>query len=168
MSMSQYAQHRGVSKQAVSVAVKKGRISCKWEGVKAFIDSEKADREWGSNTDLTTAPQREEAPPPPAEPTAEPERRLGVAGAAAILKGYQAKLAKLQFEEKSGKLVATDVVEHDAFRVARAVRDGMLSIPAKVSAELAAETDPFEVHKKLEREIRLALENLATELETQP
>lgn len=171
MSMRQYAIHRGVSAPAVSAAVKRGRIPCKWEGKKAIIDSDLADREWVRNTDPTTIPHRAEipAPAPPVETSdespAEPEKkRPGVSDATAVLKGYQARLAKLQFEEKSAKLIFVDKVRAQAFATARSVRDAMMSIPSKVSAELAGETDQFEIHKRLTAEIRQALENLASEL----
>jgi hypothetical protein len=179
MSMRQYAKHRGVSAPAVSAAVKKGRIPCKWDaGGKAIIDSEVADRAWVRNTDFTKAPHLEAQaqapvppqPDPPADTAAEEKesKRPGVADAAAVLKTYQARLAKLDFEEKAGKLVSAEEVKMDAFKTARSVRDAMMAIPAKISAELAGETNPFTIHRALEKEIRIALENLSVSLEAEP
>src|SRR3989304_5281631 len=48
MSYRAYARHRGVSPEAVSKAVKTGRITA---GTDGKIDPKKADLEWEANTD---------------------------------------------------------------------------------------------------------------------
>ena len=48
-----------------------------------------------------------------------------------------------------------------AFRRARIVRDGMLNLPDRVAAVLAAETDVAKVHEVLSKEIRLILEEIS-------
>lgn len=51
MSMAEYARHRGVSKVAVTYAVRDGRISTTTNhSGKRVIDSEAADKEWAANT----------------------------------------------------------------------------------------------------------------------
>lgn len=77
------------------------------------------------------------------------------------LKHYKAELARLEFEEAEGKLVDGDKIKRQAFKVARSVRDAILNIPDRVSAELAAERDQFIVHKRLTEEIRMVLESLS-------
>jgi hypothetical protein len=79
----------------------------------------------------------------------------------AVREAYQARLAKLDFEQRSGKLVEVDKVKAAAFRTARAVRDGMLNLPDRVAHELAHETNPAAVHARLSNEIRTILEALA-------
>ena len=70
---------------------------------------------------------------------------------------YLARLAKIEFEERSGKLVSRDEVQVAAFNKFRTFRDGMLNIPDRVAAVLAAESDPARVHEILATEIRKAL-----------
>lgn len=79
----------------------------------------------------------------------------------AIREAYQARLAKLEYEERSGKLVAADAVKTQAFKVARSVRDALMNIPDRVASELAAETSPAAVHARLARELRDAIRELA-------
>ena len=67
---------------------------------------------------------------------------------------YQARLAKLDYEQKIGKLVPADEVKAEAFRAARQVRDVLLNISGRVAHVLAAETDPAKVSARLDDEIR--------------
>ena len=72
-----------------------------------------------------------------------------------------ARIAKLDYEERRGKLLPKDEVEMAAFDMARQVRDRMLNIPSRVSAMLAAETDAARCYQILDNEIREALTGLA-------
>jgi hypothetical protein len=74
---------------------------------------------------------------------------------------YLAEIARLEYEAKSGTLVEVSKVKEAAFKLARTVRDGLLNIPDRVSAELAHETDAAKLHARLTAEIRLVLEALA-------
>jgi hypothetical protein len=161
MSMRQYAKHRGVTVEAVSKAVKAGRISCnRDERGYAQIDPDVADREWDANTD----PGKSKKPLTEA-PSEADENAKTVKKSAAIYKMYQARLTKLEFEEQSGQLHNVDQCKRDAFKVARAVRDALLGIPDRLSAELSGESDQFIVRQKLDAEIRQALQALAADLE---
>ena len=53
-----------------------------------------------------------------------------------------ARLAKIDFEERSAKLVSADEVKVAAFNRFRQFRDGMLNIPDRLAAVLAAEIRP--------------------------
>jgi hypothetical protein len=169
---------RGVSGEAVRKAVSSGRLSRSVvydaKG-RPSIDPDLAAGEWEAATHPTHGGKRAEpAAPPRPTPVAAPapapqedEPRPTPSGAAAtfaqsraIKEAYLARLAKLEFEEKSGVLVKADAVKNEAFKVARLVRDAMLNIPDRVSSELAADADPFVVHRKLTLEIRKALEGL--------
>ncbi len=74
---------------------------------------------------------------------------------------FKAKLAELEFDERIGKLVFRDVVEAEAFRIGRLVRDAVLNVPSRLAGILAAEMDQRRVHDLLEKELRQALEALA-------
>jgi len=77
---------------------------------------------------------------------------------------YRAELARLQFEQLSGKLVDVEHVKEDFFRIARQVRDGILNVPARIAGIVAAETDQQKVHILIEAELRQALESLTQDL----
>lgn len=187
MSFRAYAKYRGVSVNAVSKAVKAGRISTDVgpDGKRA-IDPAKADREWAENTSgrkdeiILPAPKpaaaRAPAPKPAAKPAApEPEpagdeesgpeeseqpKKNTYAFSRGIREGFMAKLARLEFEEKAGKLVSADRVKIEAYKIGRTVRDSILNLADQLSHDLAAETDPHKIHIILTNELRKALDSL--------
>lgn len=74
---------------------------------------------------------------------------------------YEAKLMQLKFEEAAGELVPVAEIKQHYFTLARAVRSKLVSIPTRLSAQLAAEEDPRVIHKRIDEEIRDALVELA-------
>jgi len=74
---------------------------------------------------------------------------------------YEARMAKIEFEEKAGTLVKADAVKVEAFKKARQVRDALLTMPERISGQLAAETDPHKCHQMLTAEITAALMELS-------
>jgi len=72
----------------------------------------------------------------------------------------RARLAKLELDERSGKLVPAEKVKNSAFKAARAVRDAILNIPDRLAAELAAQTDAAAIHARLSTELRDVLREL--------
>lgn len=81
------------------------------------------------------------------------------------LKKHNAELARLKVERVKGMLVSSELVKIKLFKMARQIRDGLLNIPDRISAEVAAETNQFKVHKRMTDEIKLALEVLSDQLE---
>lgn len=171
MSMRAYANQRGVSPEAVSKAVRTGRISTVTDAKgKRWIDSDVADREWAANTNVAhkTTPTRAEAAgeTTPAQQSEGSERELGSGAATyqkskAMREAYMARLAGLEYQERLGKLISADKVKISAFNTARVVRDSILNIPDRIAAELASETDPHKVHTKLTEALIEALEELS-------
>lgn len=165
LSLRAYAKHRGVSLAAVQKAIKSGRIATTADG---SIDSDRADSDWSAKT---RPGQKRRSPAPatvaPVVPFVEPRSDPGSAGgldyfrARAIRESYLARLAKIEFEEKSAKLVSRDEVQIAAFTKARTVRDSLLNIPDRLAATIAAEADADNVHQMLTVEIRKALDELA-------
>jgi hypothetical protein len=154
ISARKYAEHRGISHTAVQKAIRQGRIHPTSDG---RIDVEQADRDWGRNTTPAITPRRttqvHRAPDPSGGTTYAQSR--------AVRELYLARLAKIEFEEKSGKLVSRDEVTVAAFTKARTVRDNLLNIPDRVAAMLAAETSAARAHQILTEEIRKALLELS-------
>ena len=89
------------------------------------------------------------------------EKRADYQQARTISAMYEARLKKIDYETKAGKLVKADKVKSELFKVARVVRDKILNIPNRISDELAITTDPHEIHLKLTRELTDALQELA-------
>lgn len=164
VNLSEYGRKRGVSAEAVRRAIQSGRlkdaVSRDAKG-NPKIDPEIADKEWEANTNDNRGWNAREN----AKKTAEKDTQVSgtLNQSRAIKEAYLARLAKLEYEEKSGKLVSAADVKNEAFKVARIVRDNMLNIPDRVSAELAALTEPAQIHRFLTEEIRKALEGLASD-----
>jgi hypothetical protein len=158
MSLRQYARHRGVGLSAVQKAITSKRVSTLKDG---RVDSETADAEWKRNT-------RAHAPGPAPTHRVDSEDDDGAVFGAnqytkarAVREHYQARLAKIDYEERVGKLVSKDEVQVSAFNKFRQFRDQLLNIPDRVAAMLAAESDPAKVFEILATEIRKALNEFA-------
>jgi hypothetical protein len=178
MSLRAYARQRGVSLRAVQKALASGRIAARKDG---RVDADVADANWERNTAprprpaskpaaKNTPPKETPSPaspqsarhhsdPPRREPTEPPRLESGLeySKARAVRESYLARLAKIDFEERTEKLVSRDEMQVAAFNRYRMFRDGMLNIPDRLGAVLAAETDPRQVHELLAAEIRKAL-----------
>ncbi|HZT29260.1 MAG TPA: hypothetical protein VFA33_05220 [Bryobacteraceae bacterium] len=153
MSQRQYAKHVGLSRAAVQKAINSGRISTLSDG---RIDSDTADREWRENT--------EARPAGASKRQHDDDDAFGASQytkARAVREHYQARLAKLEYEEKVGSLISKDEVQIATFNKFRQYRDGMLNIPDRVAAMLAAETDAAKCYEILATEIRKALNEFA-------
>ena len=169
ISMRAYAQQRGVSHEAVRKAIASGRIHPEPDG---SIDPTKADAQWDRHTRTSqpTTPKvstsRASAPPPQTSQTSDDTRGVDYHKARAVRETYAARLAKLDFEERSAKLVSKDEVDTLFFTLARQLRDRMQQIPNKVAPEIVAlvvaKPDVRGVADLLEASIREALSELAT------
>lgn len=73
----------------------------------------------------------------------------------------RARLSRLKADEQEGKLVHIDEVRADAFEAAHMVRNQILAIPDRVSAEIAGMADAGGIHQLLTDELRQALSELA-------
>ncbi len=176
MSLRQYARHRGVVLSAVQKAIQSDRISTLADGQ---IDSEIADAEWQRNTTAHA--------PAVTRRTDQEEDDGGVFGASqytkarAVREHYQARLAKIEYEERTGRLVPKDQMQVAAYNTNRRIRDGMLNVADRVcgqiaaemrdalaaaglAPELAARLDLRAVHGILSGEIRKALGEVADAL----
>jgi hypothetical protein len=152
MSLRQYAKHRGVALSAVQKAIKSQRIATLPDG---RIDSDAADAGWKRNTRAYVPAVTRR--PEPEEDEGSPFGASQYTKARAVREHYQARLAKIDYEERVGKLVSKDEVQVAAFNKFRQFRDHMLNIPDRVAAMVAAESDAAKCYEILAIEIRRAL-----------
>jgi hypothetical protein len=190
-----YARHRGVSHTAVRKALAAGRITSAAGG---GIDPVIADQQWATSTNLskprnsvTGVPKKSRRPLAPSEPlgtsglesAADTSSADGsatrlvssYAASRAAREAYLARLAKLDFEERSGKLIDADQVRAQIFGLGRRLRDALMGLPDRLAPVLAGEMDQQQVHRILSEEIMICLAELsaapplkiATQAETQ-
>ena len=182
LSIRGYARHRGVSHTAVRKALATGRITADAEG---GIDPALADEEWASSTNLSKprnsvigsprpavrvaeaqrpAPEPTYADPPALPPAGAGAGRLAssYADSRAARESYLARSAKLDFEERTGKLIDADKVRAQVFALGRRMRDAMLGLPDRLSPVLVGQTDQETVHRILTEDILSCLSELSS------
>ena len=167
---AEYAKLRGVTKQAVGAAIKSGRIAAA-VGEDGRLDVALADKLWAENTNPSQGAHghMRRRRKKDAEEILEAAVAVGIDPNAppplmeskTLEAAYKARLAQIEYEQKSGQLVDVDGVKKEAFRTARITRDAMLAIPDRLAAELAGITEPFVIHQKLMTEIRAAIEEVS-------
>lgn len=161
LSQSEFAKRQGWSRQYVGKLVKSGKITL----VSGKVDQEQAlaaiKAESEPSTELRSKPSNSTT-----YPTAPTDSRQAVdfVTARTMREAFKAKMAKMEYEEKAGKLTDASKVREEAFRAGRIVRDSLLGIPDRLSDVLAAESDPVKVRKLLMGEF----ENILTELSGNP
>jgi hypothetical protein len=147
----------GVSLAAVQKAIRAGRLkgSVGRDARGFFIaDSALAGREWAAGVGK---PHNNGGGPGKSGPTlVEAQRRL------ALERTTQLELGN---RRKRGELLDADTVLREQFESARVLRDAILNIPERLSAELAGESNPQRVHARLSKELRRALDSIAELLE---
>lgn len=112
VTQSEYARHRGVSRQAVSRAVADGRVRT----VRGRIDAAEADRDW----------------PRVAEPLAETPDDLPLSELRRQRALLDLKAAHLEYLRKASALVEVAGIERALFAASRAMRDKLLALPTRI------------------------------------
>ncbi len=158
LSYRAYAKHRGVSTEAVSKAVRTARITA---GPDGKIDPERADREWDANSDPSRNPVRVKESNDVSD--AAPAGLPPYAQSRAIREAYEARIKKLDYEVKKGKLVNADEVRVAVFNIARVARDKILNLPDSVAPVIVGK-NLKEVHEVLSKETRLICEEIANDV----
>ena len=177
MTQTEYAEHRGISQSRVSKMIHSGKIPGRCMRIisgRKLIDRDKADVALEENLDRAYNPNPKKRGKPKktsskipvdvAEKTdAAGTSKMTLAKAQQIQGQYKAALLKLEYEEKSGKLIPLEKVETDFFNIARRTRDAILNIADRISADLANDNDQHSVSVKLTEELTQALEELSNE-----
>jgi hypothetical protein len=151
ISVAEFATQRGVSPQAVRKAIKTGRLnrSVERKGPRNYvIDPEVAELEWSRNTEpqyqrsaeqinAGKARARGENVDPPGPPPASKGQAGTYASAKAAAEGYRAMLLKLEYEERSGKLLDRTAVERGFAAAGMQVRDAVMRTSQQMVGEIA-------------------------------
>lgn len=156
VSHQEYARIRGCSQATVSEAVRNGRIKTHEIMGKALINVEEANRDWALNTNAA------QVRGPGAEVETQAPARKGYPSfqeSRAIKEAYAARITKLEYEEKTTKLVDLARIKEIHFNVARRVRNAILNVPGTINAEVASETDPHKCEMMIYNALADALEN---------
>lgn len=146
MNQVQYAKYRGVSQQCISYHKARG-VLADAINEKGRIDPELAD----SLLDERLLYSKGKTPPH----APEPRGGKGKANKKTLLywktrkEACIVKLKRLEYLEKTGKLVNVEGVKKEAFEAGRYMRDLLITEFENQAAEIAGAASPAEVEKKL-------------------
>lgn len=143
MSQSAYARHLGVSRQAVSDAAKRGRITL----VRGKCDPDRNDAEWGRLV-VPSMPAADQKFPTYAE-----SRTARAA--------FDAALARLEFERRKGELLVASDVSTAWHELISTAKSKLLLLGDELGDRLAAEADPIRCRELVNAEVRSALTALS-------
>jgi hypothetical protein len=157
MNAAEYAKHRDVTKAAVNKYIREGKMTARKVGGQYEIDPEVADAELRRNLNQSKGgkgggPINRETPVSTGIPA--------LADSRAIREAYAARITKLEYEEKSGRLVDKGELKLRLAKLHMAVRDALRTIPDRVAPIVAAESNQAKIHAMLLKEIGQALEGL--------
>lgn len=174
LTVKKYADHRKVSEQRIRQLIDADKVSARKVKGRLMIDQIEADKQWDLNVDDKFKPRKyDEAAPSDLEISdvdlddKVTEENAGKLRRVAEAKKeiWKAKSERLAYEEKTGTLVLADKVRRDAFDIARIVRDGVLGIPDRISAELVGINDQPTMHAELTKALNGALAELTDGIE---
>ncbi len=179
----------GGTRKAVHAAVRDGSIDTFTDD--KLIDPDLADRQWAQNRrarvsaqppgaqqqqrqDLATTGRRGRPATAqadddgraagrdePAPPTADNPTAPDYSTSRARREAAEAERAELSLAHERGELIAVAAVQSVLASTLSATRDGLLQIPSRLAAVVAAEGDAAKVHELLRAEIEQALQQLA-------
>lgn len=172
---SEYATHRGVSKAAVSKAIKLGRITLLADGT---IDPELADKQWAASVSRVNSPKDSDqsvktelmvidVDDADVTPEAIAEMQipdgLSLTEIKAIHETIKARQSYLNLVQSRGELTDLAAVNKRLFELGREFRDSWLNWVNQVAGILAAEmqVDQHKFTIALEREVLAHLTDLA-------
>ncbi len=151
----------GVSETTIRKARDNGRIQSYYAATGKYIWPAAAE-EFSVNRD--PAKMRENTPElnflQPEEADAKGESRRG---SRERMDKAKADLAEMELARKRGELVPVSSVERQARKVAVMVKQQLMAIPDRISADLAVDTDQNSIKIKLDMEFRKVLEAMSSE-----
>ena len=153
--------------------IKQGKLAgcLKKIGKHKKIDRDLADAALEQNLDKVYNPPKKQRPKQKKKPTkkdqqeaieaAELDPGQSLAESQRQKALYDAAIRKLDLEERSGESLKKEDVEKEYFEIARRVRDAILNVPNRISAEITSMTDVHLVSEKITTELTSALEELS-------
>jgi len=153
VSQAEYARHRSKSRQYISRLAKAGVLVMRGGKVDVAASDAVLDDRPEKISEAATSATVEGGP----QTTTYAQARL-----ADMV--FRAKLRRLEFETRSGKLIPADEVKVQWFKLGRQIRDKLLAVPAKLAPQLAALADMRGVRELLDVEIEAILRALQDDI----
>jgi hypothetical protein len=152
VSQSEYARRRGKSRQYIGRLAKAGVLVMRGGLVDAAA----------SDAVLDDRPDRIE---PPAPPASDPQPGSSYAQARLADMVFRAKLRRLEFETRQGKLIEAETVKTRWASILVELKERILAVPDKLAPEIAAINDERQVREVLKREMHALLNVLRSDVQ---
>ena len=154
MTQAEYARHRGKSRQYISRLAKAGVLVLR--GGKVDVDASDA--------------VLDDRPEPVSERVAAAQADVAPAGttfaqAKTADMVFKAKLRKMEFDLRTGKLVEAEIVKQRWSTILRLIVDRILAWPNRLAPEVAALTEERQVREAILREARALINDLRSEVQ---
>lgn len=166
MTQAEFARHVNYDKAYVSRLKQAGRLvmvegKVDVEASLALIEQTKGGRE-----DVAERHAEERQSTTPRAPDAQGEKvTMSLQASRAVKENYLARMAKLNFERESGKLVESDEVRHFAADIGATFRGALEVLPDRLASELAPIADADEVRAVLVENFEQLLSDLSMKIE---
>lgn len=164
ITQAEYARHRGVSRAAVSDAVRQGRITL----IGGKVDPVAADAQWNANTRNPKVPPIITSPAGSVPDAAIPQSLYDLQLARAKREYHEANIAEMRERQRAGELVELRDVQLAYTTLAAQLRAALERIPDKLAPRLAAESSANAVHALLVTELDQCLIDMARMAEQIP
>ena len=154
MTQSEYAKHRGKSRQYIGKLVKSGVLIMRGEKIAVEMSDSVLD-----NRALVAPvqPNGVGGSPGTGEAPSYAQARLD-------REIYTGRLRRLEFESKSGELIPAGVVAEKWTAIAQTVRMKLQALPSRLAPNVAALSDVRQVRDLLSKEVALILREVSTEI----
>jgi len=154
MTQAEYARHRGKSRQYISRLAKAGVLVLR--GGKVDVGASDA--------------VLDDRPEPVSERVAAAHADVAPAGttfaqAKTADMVFKAKLRKMEFDLRTGKLVEAEIVKQRWSTILRLIVDRILAWPNRLAPEVAALTEERQVREAILREARVLINDLRSEVQ---
>ncbi len=154
MTQAEYARHRGKSRQYISRLAKAGVLVLR-----------------GGKVDVAASDAvLDDRPEPVSERVAAAQAEVAPAGttfaqAKTADMVFKAKLRKMEFDLRTGKLVEAEIVKQRWSTILRLIVDRILAWPNRLAPEVAALTEERQVREAILREARVLINDLRSEVQ---
>ncbi len=155
LTPTQYARHRGVSKQAVAKAIRDGRIPTTGPRGRQRIDPAIADAAWDVNTD----PSKPKGPRSKANGSA-PAPGTQAAESARLTR-VRARKIERELEQMERSLVDARAAEAHFQKLTRETRDKFLALADRLGPEFSPGGDPRQMTLRMRQEFSRFLAEMA-------
>ena len=148
MTQAQYARHRNTSPQYIAKVAKAGALVMRGRMVDAVA----------SDAVLDDKPAERTAPDGQQPPASYAQAKL-----ADMV--FRAKLRRLDFDTRQGRLIEVEIVKERWAAILVVVKERILAVPDKLAPELTALTDERQTRDALKREMNALLKTIHSDIQ---